>query len=153
MNLNAETFGVSEVIMIIIFALASILIPLAPVIFMKIGRMKEWHDGMECDVSVSGFSVSEDGGKLTLNVSSNPKNIGISEFYPEYEECGVFVEFGTTYKTGEAKSAVTIDLPSECDSVYFHRGGSKYQLVLEKNESGQWTDSGWKYAYRERNYK
>ena len=96
------------------------------------------------DVILSGFSLSEDGAKITLSVGVTSS----AGYVRSYRDVGGGVKphmlefysaFGGINGAIGATDTVVLPLDSGDTQIFFSRPGKGYQLVLEKNpETGAW---------------
>ena len=96
------------------------------------------------DVVLAGYSVSEDGTEITINVGI-PTSMGYIRGF-EDKGGGVKPHYLTFYSTFGglnsslgAKHQFEIDLEETDTEIYFNRSGGGYELVLVKDsETGDW---------------
>lgn len=96
------------------------------------------------DVILTDYSVSEDGTKLTFNVSVatsmgyirgfKDKGGGIKPHYLTF-----YSAFGGLNSSFGAKSEFELELGENDTEIYFNRTEGGYELVLQKDEeTGEW---------------
>ena len=96
------------------------------------------------DVYLADYSVSDDGGQITMQVAV-ASSVGYTRGFRS--EQGGFNEYVTFYsafgglnsKLG-AKSTFVLDIDAvNCDEIYFYHGNGGYKLVLQKDTlTGHW---------------
>lgn len=100
--------------------------------------------GKRSDVHLRGYSISEDGSRITLKVG-----VGSSMGYVrgvkvkqggDNKYLTFYSTFGLNSKLG-AKDQFEIDLAPSCEEIYFYSGDGGYQLELQRNlDTNEWEE-------------
>ena len=94
------------------------------------------------DAVLYNFSVSKDECNITLNVGVSSSAGYIRAFKDKSDEEGkiklnFYSAFGGINGSIGSRNSFDIPLSENSNEIYFCRG-EKYELILYKNESGQW---------------
>lgn len=98
--------------------------------------------GKRTDIILNDYTVSEDGNIMTINVgvassmgyvrTLRLKDDGDKKYITFYQTYGLNSKIG-------AENEFQIELNPSCKGIYFYRGDTGYELVLEKDDKTQ----GW----------
>lgn len=102
-------------------------------------------------VEIINYSVSKDGSKLNFTIGI-PNSIGYTRGYKNKGE-GVkshyldfYNTFGVINSSFGAKFEYILELDEDDTEIYFNRTGGGYELVLQKNDNGEWIKIEDKYS-------
>lgn len=96
--------------------------------------------GKRTDIILNDYTVSEDGSIMTINVgvassmgyvrTIRVKEDGDNKYITFYQTYGINSRIG-------AEDEFQIELNPTCKGIYFYRGDSGYDLVLQKDDKTQ----------------
>lgn len=115
-----------------LFAAAAVLIVLAAC-FLLLGGRRD-------DVVITEYSVSADGGEMTLKAGVAGSAGYLRKIKVRYEDNSVLVDFYSTFGINNpigAKDTFVIPLKPDSENILFNRGND-YYAAFAKDADGQW---------------
>lgn len=111
-------------------------------IIIAIGMLLLSTGGKRTDIVLIDYSISEDGNVMTLKVGVVSSMGYVRTVKVRQDENKNYLTFYSTYglnsKIG-AKNEFQIDLNPSINEIYFYRGDTVYDLILQKNEeTNEW---------------
>lgn len=93
--------------------------------------------GKMAGVFLDDYSVSEDGKVMTLKVGVASSMGYVRTYKAKQDENKIYLTFYSTFGLNSkisAKNTFQIDLNPSINEIYFYRGNTGYDLILNKNE-------------------
>lgn len=98
--------------------------------------------GKRTDIMLNNYMVSEDGSILTINVGVASSMGYVRTLKVDQDGDNKYITFYQTYGLNSslgAENEFQIDLNPSCKAIYFFRGDSGYDLMLQKDdETNKW---------------
>ena len=96
------------------------------------------------DVYLSDYSISEDGSKITLHISTMSSLGYVRGVKIKQGEANQYITFYSTFGLNSdfgAKYQFEIHLSPICDAIYFNSGDGGYRLKLKRNlDTNEWEE-------------
>ena len=107
------------------------------VILLGIGLFLYSTEGKMADIFLNDFTLSEDGKQMTISIGVASSVGYVRTVKEKKEDNKAYLTFYSTYgfnSTLGANSKFQIELDPSITEIYFYRGDSGYELILQKNQ-------------------